>query len=165
MSHEHSETIQDEAGNWVNVFGRDTGNAGSRLPGMPSYATVGEADAAAAARSRGFHGSEAPLDVQRYWERSYTPPVKENPMPGLSSYQYQGLSARPEDSVDPRNPAFASNQLSNQDNQNLDTMLQRLDSGAAAPANMGESRATMPQPAAQSNPWLEWLMKYLQGQR
>ena len=156
MSHEQSETIQDENGNWVNVFGRGTGNAGSRLPGMPTYATVGAADAAAAARSRGFHGSEAPMDVQRYWERSYSPPVKEMPpMPGLSQY-----------APDPRNPALANNRMSDQDNANLDAMLRRMDSGAIAPGTLGQTREAMPQPATQgANPWLEWLMKYLQSKQ
>lgn len=79
-------------------------------------------------------------------------------MPGLSQYQNAAM--------DPRSPALANNPMSDQDNANLDAMLRNIDSGVAAPSNLGESRAVMPQPAAQSqNPWLEWLMKYMQSKQ
>jgi hypothetical protein len=84
-------------------------------------------------------------------------------MPGLSQYQFAGLSPDVRDAQNPRNPALASNTMSERDSAGLDQMLQNIDTGAAAPSNMGESRATLPQPAAQDqNPWLQWLMQYLQ---
>lgn len=86
-------------------------------------------------------------------------------MPGLSQYRFEGMSPNPRDAADPRSPAFANNTLSDQDNQNLDAMLRNIDSGAAAPSNMGESRAILPQPANQNNPWLQWLMQYLQSKQ
>lgn len=184
--HEQSETIQDKLGRWVNVFGRGTGNAGSRLPGMPDYATVGAADAAAAARSKAFRSEPDALGIQRYWERSYTPPVQENSMPGgLSSYQYQGLSPRPEDAVDPRSRSLASvrdplystygrterprpdeqpTYEAGAQPQNMDTMLSQLDSGQLAPGTLGQTREAMPpQPQQGNNQWLQWLMQYLQS--
>jgi hypothetical protein len=84
-------------------------------------------------------------------------------MPGLSQYKFAGMSSDPRDAADPRNPALARNRMSDQDSAGLDQMLQNIDTGATAPSNMGESRATLPQPAAQDqNPWLQWLMQYLQ---
>lgn len=161
--HEQSETVQDENGNWVNVFGRGTGNAGSPLPGMPRYSTSSEAGLSAAKRSRSFHGSEAPLDVQRYWERSYTPPVKEKQMPGLSQYQFAGMSPNPRDAQNPRNPALANHTMSAQDNAGLDEMLKNLDSGQAAPSNLSQARQTMgPGTGQQGNPWMQWLQQFVQ---
>lgn len=87
-------------------------------------------------------------------------------MPGLSSYRFQGLSPRPEDAADPRSPMLANNQLGDRDNANLDDMLRRLDAGQVAPGNLGETRGAMPTPEAQAqNPWLEYLMQYLRGNR
>lgn len=86
-------------------------------------------------------------------------------MPGLSQYRFEGMSPNPRDAADPRSSTFANNTLSDSDNANLDAMLRNLDTGAAAPGNMGESRATLPQPASQDNPWLKWLMGYLQSKQ
>lgn len=116
-------------------------------------------------------------------------------MPGLSQYQYAGLSPRPEDAMDPRNPAFASardlnysryntrqegpppgappvevpysvdrSELAGAQPQNIDQMLQNLDTGAAAPGTFGQTREAMP-PQQGQNPWLAWLMKYLQSKQ
>lgn len=69
-------------------------------------------------------------------------------MPGLSQYRQQGMNPQPDD------------------NANLDAMLQNIDSGSMVPGTMGQSREAMPQPAAQgSNPWLQWLMQYLQSKQ
>lgn len=84
-------------------------------------------------------------------------------MPGLSQYQFEGMSSNPRDAANPRNPAFASNTMSDQDSAGLDAMLRNLDSGAAAPGTLGQNQQAMPQPAAQgNNPWLQWLMQYMQ---
>ena len=55
--HEQSETIQDKLGRWINVFGKDTPQAGQPLPMMYDwerafYPTVEEAVAAASRRSK-----------------------------------------------------------------------------------------------------------------
>lgn len=55
--HEQSETIQLPNGSWVNVYGRNTPQAGQQLPGTPAYRTVDEAVSAAKARSE-QHGRE-----------------------------------------------------------------------------------------------------------
>lgn len=55
MGHERSITIQDEAGNWINVYGpgNDSGRPeGERLPLTPNYSTSEEAVAAAKERSK-----------------------------------------------------------------------------------------------------------------
>lgn len=84
-------------------------------------------------------------------------------MPGLSQYQSAGLSSDPRDAMDTRNPALARNRMSDQDSAGLDAMLRNLDSGAAAPGTLGQNQQAMPQPAAQgNNPWLQWLMQYMQ---
>ena len=54
MSHEQSETIQNERGKWINVYGRKTPNAGKQLPGTPEYETVEDAVKDAQKRSKGF---------------------------------------------------------------------------------------------------------------
>jgi hypothetical protein len=51
VSHEQSETIQDDSGQWINVYGKETPQAGQRLPGTSGYPTVEAAVAAARARS------------------------------------------------------------------------------------------------------------------
>ena len=77
-----------------------------------------------------------------------------------------GLSSYAPGAQDPRSRALANNRMSDQDSAGLDQMLSNIDSGAAMPGTMGESRAVMPQPAAQGQaPWLQWLMQYLQGQQ
>lgn len=93
-------------------------------------------------------------------------------MPGLSQYNPQRLTPRPgeegilEPGRDPRNPALANNRLSDQDNANLDAMLRNLDTGAAAPGTLGATRPAMPEPQAQGqNPWLQWLMQYIQSKQ
>ena len=73
--HEQSETVQGPDGLWYNVFGRGTANAGTVLPGTRGHRTVKEAENEAERRSESFHGSEDPLDIQRYWERSYRKPM------------------------------------------------------------------------------------------
>jgi hypothetical protein len=46
--------------------------------------------------------------------------------------------------------------------QNIDEALQRVDAGAPT-GTLPEARQAMPQPQAQgSNPWLQWLMQYMQ---
>lgn len=55
MSHEQSETVQDErTKKWINVYGRNTPNAGKRLPGDGEYDTVDQATSAARKRSTGM---------------------------------------------------------------------------------------------------------------
>lgn len=84
--HEQSETIQDQLGRWMNVFGRNTANAGSPLPGPNGFRSLGQAEGAAQSRSQGAPETLSPLDIQRHWERSYAPPVQ----------QRQGLRALPQ---------------------------------------------------------------------
>ena len=50
--HEQSETKQNKAGKWINVYGRKTPVAGRRLPDTPEYDTIEEAVAAAIQRSK-----------------------------------------------------------------------------------------------------------------
>lgn len=71
MSHEQSETIQDEDGSWVNIYGRATAKAGQRLPGMPSYPDLASAVSAARSRSHAY-GRELPVS-----------PVYSEPMPNV----------------------------------------------------------------------------------
>lgn len=52
VHHEQSETVQNEKGEWINIYGRNTPQAGQRLPGTPTYPTVEEAVEAAKKRSR-----------------------------------------------------------------------------------------------------------------
>lgn len=64
MSHEVSETIRNEFGKWVNVYGRKTKKAGLPLPLMyeferSEYDTEPEASAAADLRSKRFRGEGA----------------------------------------------------------------------------------------------------------
>src|SRR3990167_6457380 len=49
--HEQSETIQRPDGKWINVYGRNTPNAGQQLPGTSEFQSVNEAVNAAGARS------------------------------------------------------------------------------------------------------------------
>ena len=49
--HEQSETVQDEFGRWINIYGRKTPKAGQQLPGTSSYSTMEEAVAEARKRS------------------------------------------------------------------------------------------------------------------
>jgi hypothetical protein len=57
--HEQSETIQNEKGEWVNVYGRKTPQAGQQLPDTPVYPTVDSAVEAAKKRSEDY-GREHP---------------------------------------------------------------------------------------------------------
>lgn len=50
--HEQSETIQNDKGKWINVYGRKTPKAGQQLPGTPEYNTVDEAVSEAKKRSQ-----------------------------------------------------------------------------------------------------------------
>lgn len=51
--HEESETVQNAAGKWINVYGRNIkGKAGQQLPGTPEYDTVDAAVTDAKKRSR-----------------------------------------------------------------------------------------------------------------
>lgn len=84
--HEQSETVQDQLGRWMNIFGRNTANAGSPLPGPNGFRSLGQAESAAQNRSQGAPETLSPLDIQRHWERSYAPPVQ----------QRQGLRALPQ---------------------------------------------------------------------
>lgn len=59
--HEQSETIQNEKGEWINVYGKQTPKAGQQLPGTPAYSTVEEAVEAAKKRSK-EHGDMFPFD-------------------------------------------------------------------------------------------------------
>lgn len=52
VHHEQSETVQNEKGEWINVYGRRTPKAGQQLPDTPTYSTVEEAVEAAKKRSR-----------------------------------------------------------------------------------------------------------------
>lgn len=52
MSHEQSETIQTPDGQWINVYGHHTPQAGQPLPGSVPYKTMQEAVAAAQQRSQ-----------------------------------------------------------------------------------------------------------------
>jgi len=63
--HEQSETIQNPAGQWVNVYGRNTPQAGQQLPGTPTYGTVDAAVAAAKLRSQ-QHGANVDNLEQGY---------------------------------------------------------------------------------------------------
>jgi hypothetical protein len=56
--HEQSETIQNEKGEWINVYGKKTPKAGEQLPETPSYSTVDEAVEAAKKRSDEYHEPE-----------------------------------------------------------------------------------------------------------
>ena len=57
--HEQSETIQNEKGEWVNVYGANLPKAGQQLPGTPTYDTMEEAVKAAIKRSE-EHGKRRP---------------------------------------------------------------------------------------------------------
>lgn len=57
--HEQSETIQNEKGEWVNIYGSKTPQAGQQLPDTPTYSTVDEAVSAAKQRSEDY-GREHP---------------------------------------------------------------------------------------------------------
>ena len=57
--HEQSETIQNDKGEWVNVYGKKTPRAGQQLPDTPSYPRVEDAVDAARRRSE-EHGREHP---------------------------------------------------------------------------------------------------------
>jgi len=57
--HEQSETIQNEKGEWVNVYGANLPKAGQQLPGTPTYNTMEEAVKAAIQRSK-EHGKRRP---------------------------------------------------------------------------------------------------------
>ena len=84
-------------------------------------------------------------------------------MPGLSQYQFAGMSPDPRMAQDPRSPMLANHTMSGADNDNMDNMLRNLDSGAQAPSNLSQARQTMgPGSGQQANPWLQWLQKYLQ---
>lgn len=68
MSHEQSETIQTPDGQWVNVYGRATEQAGQPLPlrydfEQPAYADLTSAELAAILRSRA-HGDEEAFTSQ-----------------------------------------------------------------------------------------------------
>lgn len=78
-------------------------------------------------------------------------------MPGLSSYA--------PGAQDPRNPALANNRMSDQDNAGLDQMLRNIDSGASAPSTLDQARREVPSQGQASNPWLQWLMQYLQSKQ
>lgn len=81
--HEQSQTIMGPGRLWFNIFGRGTGNAGTQLPGTPAYPNLDSAERGAIQRSQSEHNPfEDPMAVQRYWERSYQPPVQQfNPSP------------------------------------------------------------------------------------
>lgn len=49
--HEQSETIQNNNGKWVNVYGKNLPNKGQQLPGTLEYNTMEEAVEAAKNRS------------------------------------------------------------------------------------------------------------------
>ena len=59
-SHEQSETIQDETGKWINIYGRNTPQAGQRLPGTEAYDSRQEAEAAARKRSEEYRPPSNP---------------------------------------------------------------------------------------------------------
>ena len=74
--HEQSETIQDDAGRWINVYGRETPKAGQPLPRRypferDSYTSSEEAEAAARRRSdlegRERQGQQEPPPEGRYY--------------------------------------------------------------------------------------------------
>lgn len=76
--HEQSETIRGLDNLWWNIFGRNTANAGSMLPGERPYATLPEAISGAKIRSNGFENEpNGPLELQRFYERAYSPPILE----------------------------------------------------------------------------------------
>jgi len=52
MAHEQSETKQNADGQWINVYGAKTKQAGQQLPGTVAYPTVDAAVAAAKQRSK-----------------------------------------------------------------------------------------------------------------
>jgi hypothetical protein len=52
--HEQSETIQNEKGEWVNVYGAKTPKAGQQLPDTPTYPDVETAVEAAKKRSEEY---------------------------------------------------------------------------------------------------------------
>lgn len=80
INHEQSNTIQNfdnqNYGGWMNVFGQNTPNAGGQLPGSPVYPSAGSAVQAAKQRSQSSTEPSSPLEMQRFWERSYAPPVR-----------------------------------------------------------------------------------------
>ena len=67
--HEQSETVQNDAGKWINVYGANTAKAGKPLPKhfgfeKDEYDTVTEAEDAARRRSQAFgKGYSSPLDA------------------------------------------------------------------------------------------------------
>ena len=52
--HEQSETVQNEKGEWINIYGKKTSKAGQQLPDTPTYPTVDEAVEAAKKRSEDY---------------------------------------------------------------------------------------------------------------
>ena len=110
--HEQSETVQDQVGRWLNIFGQGTANAGSQLPGTSAFASLPQAVGAAQDRSAGSRESFSPMDLQRMYERSYTPPVgATGPRPNTggrtptgpgAAYQQRGLQALPQPDAVPQ---------------------------------------------------------------
>lgn len=69
--HEQSETYQDDNGQYYLGYGRGTAVPGQRLPNTPSFPTPEAAEPYAVQRSRNTSpAQEAPLAVQRAWERA-----------------------------------------------------------------------------------------------
>ena len=81
MSHEQSETIQDKDGNWINVYGKKTPNAGKQLPNSGKHKTVGAAVKEAKERSDSFN-------MEREAER----PVRKS-----EAGRYEGIDRMPDD--------------------------------------------------------------------
>jgi hypothetical protein len=67
-NHEQSETVQNEKGEWVNVYGRNLPKAGQQLPGTPTYPTMEEAVGAAKQRSQehGRRGRRSEGDLTEF---------------------------------------------------------------------------------------------------
>lgn len=65
MAHEQSETVQLPNGQWVNIYGQRTPQAGQRIPDMPSFRDMDSAVQAARARSSESRGSPDDLDTMR----------------------------------------------------------------------------------------------------
>lgn len=64
--HEQSETVKREDGKWINVYGRNTPQAGQQLPGTAVHDTVESAVDEARKRSESFdeHGHAASKDLK-----------------------------------------------------------------------------------------------------
>lgn len=72
MSHERSETIQDQdTGRWVNVYGKGTAKAGKRLPKDESGVGHEDYDSPEAAAEAARKRSEAAGEAQKQFEDGF----------------------------------------------------------------------------------------------